>query len=252
MICFQSKKKLSAQLQEDHKIEIQCHTLSFTSHEEFIKWKQNEEVKSNSFCIHHSASRIYGQTKYQYLHCNRTGKVRLRGKGVRQIKMKGSCKTGVSSCVANMRVMADTNTHAVVVEYCSTHTGHEINICHLPIPSDVRLSIAVKLHVGVSVNKILDSIRDGAGNSKNRRRLLLLSRQDILNIQKKLNIKKHAHDRFSTFIWVEQLRSQPENPVLPYKAQGVPQSEGMDNLGNDDFYACTANTFSKRRSATVW
>jgi hypothetical protein len=162
--------------------------------------------------------------------------------------MKGPCKTGVLSCVANMQVMTDTNTHAVIVEYCSMHTGHEINICRLPIPSNVRLSIAAKLHDGVSVNKILDSIRDGAGNSKNRRRLLLLSRQDILNIHKKLNIKsitKHTNDCFSTSIWVEELKSQPQNPVLLYKAQGVPQLEGMDNSGNDDFLLVLQTPFQR-------
>lgn len=47
-----------------------------------------------------------------------------------------------------MKVMTDTITGSITVEYCSTHTGH---LAHLPISSELKLNIAAKLHDGVPV-----------------------------------------------------------------------------------------------------
>ena len=46
---------------------------------------------------------------------------------------------------------------------------------------------------------------------------------------------KHSNDHFSTSAWIEELQSQPHNPVLLYKPQGVVQSDETDNLGTNDF-----------------
>ena len=34
---------------------------------------------------------------------------------------------------------------------------------------------------------------------------------------------------------VEELKSLPNNPLLLFKAQGEPQPDDMNNIGNDDF-----------------
>ena len=83
------------------------------------------------------------------------------------------------------------------MEYCSTHTGHEIQLSHLPILNDVRLLIARKLQEGACVTQILD-VRDNCLDDNNGiGREQLVTRQNILNIGRKLNvhtIHKHSND----------------------------------------------------------
>ena len=177
-----------------------------------MKWKSNEEENCKLYFVQHSSNRTHGYNQYQYLYCNHSGKIGLRGKGMRHIKTQGSCKTG-TSYIANMRVMTDSVTGAVKVDYCSTPTQHNVKLAHLPLPPDVKHNIAAKLHDGVRIESILDSIRDSVlDNTIGRRQLL--SRQNILNIKNKLNIRsimKHSNDHFSTSAWVEELQSQPQN-----------------------------------------
>ena len=84
-----------------------------------------------------------------------------------------------------MKIIQDTTTGKVIVEYCSTHNSHSTELAHLPVPQDVQYKIAAKLHDGVSIEKVLDSIRDDMSSGVIGREQLV-SRQDILNIKKKL------------------------------------------------------------------
>ena len=136
-----------------------------------------------------------------------------------------------------MKVIEDTITGKVNVSYCSTHSTHPIQIPHLPIPPVVKSKLSSKLHDGVAVDKILDDIRDdtlttGIGREQ------LLSRQDMLNVQRHLNlgsVTKHKNDHTSTCAWVEELQNLTYNPVIIFKPQGVEQSDNVDNLSKDDF-----------------
>ena len=104
----------------------------------------------------------------------------------------------------------DTGTGKVKVEYCSTHNSHSIEIAHLPVPLNVKHKIAAKLHEGVVVGKVLDVVRDSLSNGREQ----LLSRQDILNIQRQLNlgsITKHSNDHVSTCAWVEEMKALSYN-----------------------------------------
>ena len=62
-----------------------------------------------------------------------------KGEGKRQLKTQGSCKTG-NVCIAHLKVAEDITTGVVNVEYCCTHTGHEAELGHLPVPEDVGLN----------------------------------------------------------------------------------------------------------------
>ena len=77
-------------------MEINIDKFYFDNFEEFSTWKRGEEEKFKSYYVQHSSSRIYGATKYRYLYCNRSGKVRVRGKGEWRLKSEGSCKAGLS------------------------------------------------------------------------------------------------------------------------------------------------------------
>ena len=115
--------------------------------------------KSKSHYVQNSSVKLYSGTKYWYFYCNRSGAHRFRGKGKRIIKSQGSCKIG-STCIAHMKVMEDTTTGHIIVEYCSTHNNHLTELAHLPIPVDVKHVIASKLNDGVGIEKILDDVRE--------------------------------------------------------------------------------------------
>ena len=48
---------------------------------------------------------------------------------------------------------------SINVKYCPTHNSHSIQVAHLPIPTEIKETIAVK-HERVEIEKILDSVRD--------------------------------------------------------------------------------------------
>ena len=92
--------------------------------------------------------------------------------------------------------MEDTLSKMLVVEYCSTHTGHDIQLSDLPFLDDVRLLIARKLQESVCVTQILDDVRDNCLDNNGIEREQLITRQDILNIGRKLNVhtnQKHSN-----------------------------------------------------------
>ena len=228
-------------------MEVCQQQLSFENFEEFSKWKENEEKQCNSYYVQHTAVKMYGTTKHLYLYCNRFGSARFRGEGKRHMKIQGSCKAG-KRCIANMKIQEDTLTGKVIVDYCSTHTGHSMQLCHLPIPDLIKHTISAKLHQGVSVDKILDGIRDDLMTNKSIGREHLIQRQDILNLQKEINlhgITKDANDLASTCAWVEELRQQEYDPVLLFKPQGVDQSGEINDIGRDDFILAIQTEFQK-------
>ena len=107
-----------------------------------------------------------------------------------------------------MKVLQDTITGVIMVEYCSTHNSHSVQLAHLPVSSDIKHKIAAKLHDAVSIEKILDDIRDSMPNGQISREQLL-SRQDDLNIQHQLNvesIQKHTNDLLSRCAWVNEMQ----------------------------------------------
>ena len=65
-----------------------------------------------------------------------------------------------------MKVMKDTIQGAITVEYCSHQNSHSIKLAHLPIPPDIKHKIAAKLHDGVSLERILDDVRETMTNGE--------------------------------------------------------------------------------------
>jgi hypothetical protein len=101
-----------------------------------------------------------------------------------------------------MKVLQDTVTGNVTVEYCSLHNTHEMDIAHIPLPESVKLDIAAKLHQGVAIDRILD-IRECTLKEGNYGPEVLLSKQDIQNLQCQLNLQsiiKHSNDFYSTVL----------------------------------------------------
>ena len=198
-------------------------TRTFGTIEDFKVRKLEEDEKNKAHYVQRSSSIMHGLNKHWCLYCNRSGKARIKEtEWKRQVKSQGSHKTG-SCCIAHIKVIEDTVTGKIHVEYCSTHNVHSVEISHLQIPSNIKSKIASKLHQGVAMEKILDDVRDETLSTRIGCEQLL-SRQNILNIQRQLDlgsISKYSNDHTSTCAWVEDLKSQSYNPVVIFKPQGV-------------------------------
>ena len=76
------------------------------------------------------------------------------------MKSQGTNKIG-GQYTAHMTAKVDEDTGHVTVDYCATHS-HLIKLAHIQIPAQVRLDIAAQLEQGVSMDIILDKIKDNA------------------------------------------------------------------------------------------
>ena len=90
------------------------------------------------------------------------------------------------------------------------------------------------MHEGVVVEKGLD-VRDIS-------REQLLSRPDILNIQRQLNlgsITKHSNDDVGTCAWVQEMKALSYNPVIMFKTSGKSASKcGVYGANNTQKLIC--------------
>ena len=217
--------------------------LKFTNLEDFNEWKAKEERSSKAYYVQHTASKVYGDNTHWYLYCNRSDIGRSQSEGKRITKSQGSCKIGKTRC-SFIKVSQNMPSGKVKVQYCSTHINHSAELVHLPIPPDTRKLIAAKLHEGVSIEKILDSVRDTLSDGQIGREQIV-SRQDIRNIQRQLNIDsitKHSNDLLSTCAWVQEMAY---NPVLLFKPQGPQENDKSLNLSDDDFLLAIQTEFQK-------
>ena len=209
-----------------------------------MKWKEDEELHCKASYVQKTGAKTYGQRKYWYFYCNRSGSYQARGKGERLIKTQGSCKLGaVCSSYIKAYQELESNTE-LVVEYCATHHNHDHELAHLPIPKEVAMEISYKLQQGIAMDKILDDIRDEGGTVTVGRQHLI-NKQDITNIKRKLNIdgiQMHENDHFSVCAWVQEMEQIDYNPVTLFKAQGV---EGNGKLKKEDFVIGIQTEFQK-------
>ena len=138
------------------------------------------------------------------------------------------------------------NSGEVNVEFCSSHCNHACQVSHLPISDNFKKQISAKLSLGVGEEEILNQIRCGCSELDGICREHLVTRQDILNIKRRLNIesvRKHADDHTSVYAWVEEFKKEVYNPILYYKPQGVDCPAG--NLHNSDFLLVLQTEFQK-------
>ena len=231
-----SLSQLIEHLNSEHNCQICIEKYNFNCWSEFDSWKVKEENQTKSYYVRDSSAKTYGSLKHYYFHCNRSGNYESKGHTKRQLKLQGSCKTA-STCIAHMKVVQNTSTDEVTVEYCSSHNSHDLNLCHLPVPQDIRLMIAAKLQDGVALDQILD-VRDSS-TSAGVGRQHLVTKQDINNIKRKLNlqcIQKHPNDLMSVCTWVQELKSLPYNPIVVFKPQEESSSHNSSGcLTNDTF-----------------
>ena len=142
------------------------------------------------------------------------------------------------------------DTGHATVNYCATHS-HPIKLSHIKIPTRIRLdNIVAQLQQGVSMEIVLDRIKDNATDELKREHLI--TPQDLHNIKTQYNIEgiiRHKNDIISLMSWVEEMRTLVEhNPVLLLKRQGdTISNEGIKNdhlnLKDDDFIMGNTDSF---------
>ena len=137
--------------------------------------------------------------------------------------------------MAHIKATRNSQASSIQVQYCSHHC-HEVSLGHLRLPHETRLKIASELQHGVTMDKIMDNVRDTISHGINREHLV--TKQDVHNIKHQYNIdgiSRHPNDMTSVCAWIEEFKTDPNNPVLLFKPQGEQQPEGMDDVGTDDF-----------------
>ena len=98
------------------------------------------------------------------------------------------------------------------------------------------MKIAAQLQQGVTIERIMDNIRNNKMEVITRE--YLVTKQYVHNVKNQYNIEgvmRHTNDLTSVCAWVEELRTLPNSPVLLFKPQGEPQPDDMNNVRKDDF-----------------
>jgi len=71
---------------------------------DFLSWKESEEdLTTSHYAKRRPDSKCMNGDKRRMYYCHRSGLFVTRGKGVRALKIQGSCKTG-ARCLASMAV----------------------------------------------------------------------------------------------------------------------------------------------------
>ena len=134
------------------------HNAEILFFQQFEQWKLQEESKMKTHYVRNTSAKVYGMSKHYHFYCNRSGCYKSKGHTKRQLKLGGSNKIG-TTCVSYIQEKQDLKTDKTIAEYCEVHNSHDIKLCHLPVPNDIKLSIATKLENGVSEDRILDDVR---------------------------------------------------------------------------------------------
>lgn len=244
---FISMNALIEHLDKDHQSKVITENLSFSSEEDFFLWKKQVEHQNVFFVSQRSKKNSLGQT-VKYFVCNRSEFEDRRNKGkvegvTRQLKAQGSCKMG-RHCPAQIKLTFNGNEH--VVEYRSSHYGHEFNPCHLRIPEKTQEEVRFNLEFGVSREVTTRKLRKILTPSKKKRRHNIITNKDVTNIAKNfaLNFKGQLHENDPTSIdmHVEVQKEKKEIIFLEYKKQGSTDFPGLDQ---NDFLLAFMTPFQK-------
>ena len=202
---------------------------------DFETWKEDLEKSNDSWFVRATGQKELVSGAKHYYYCNRSGHFISKGTGLRHLKTQGTSKIN-SHCTSSLTVSHEDGEY-IKVQVCYTHYGHKVFIGHLRIPHTDRMAVASQLAQGVEVQYILDRIRDNISNTF--KRIHLLTRKDINNIEKSYGLKgaqKHKDDATSVHLWVKEMESLKNNsPVILYKPQGAIQPNDCNDVCVEDF-----------------
>ena len=102
----------------------------------------------------------------------------------------------------------------IVVDMCYTDYGHEKEIQHIWLSSEKRRQIAAQINEGVSVDRILEDIREETLEEDIKRHQIVV-KKDLDNIKSSFGLSE------SVRAWIEEWRNSDRNPILFHKFQGI-------------------------------
>jgi hypothetical protein len=159
-------------------------------------------------------------------------------------------------CISRMYVTCQSS-GAVGVKYISSHTNHDLSLAQvkfLPLPKDTKDSIAIKLSLGIPIDRIMDDIREDLGKRHTRHMFAneaqqrhFVTRRDVLNMSRKVNHLsriRHENDAQSVEEIVAELKQESYNPILCYKRQGILDPD-IPQLPADGFVVAFQTKFQK-------
>lgn len=217
--------------------------MTFKDMAEFEKWKNAEERMTKSWYVKQRADRKTKHCTKSWLRCNRTGTFVSKSTGKRAMKSQGSSKTGCS-CPAFITTRKCHATGEVQAEFCLKHVGHRQENAFNRISKEMRTTIAAKLSQGVSMNSVMDYIRDSMCGPLNRDHLI--TRADLHNIKQQYNIncmQKASADADSVLYWVQEMQCEEFDPVLCFKRQG--EKSDYNGVEEKDFLLGFQTQFQK-------
>ena len=122
-----------AHVRDAHGITSESSEHTFTTYDEFLKWKSSEEESCFSNYVKHRWSVLKDSIRYSYFYCNRSRDLKSKGTGARNTKIQKSSKIG-ATCIAHMKVEESIANGSCKVSYCYTHCGHKKDLAHIRMP----------------------------------------------------------------------------------------------------------------------
>ncbi|XP_077525913.1 uncharacterized protein LOC144137798 isoform X3 [Haemaphysalis longicornis] len=247
---FCSLNRLKGHYEQAHNYRPVYEERRFRTMAAFKTWKQRMESETGSRFIAQSAAKKspLSRGKVLYLACCRSGHFKSHSTGKRKLKSQGSVKCG-RRCFASMTVVEKETGVSVVFQ--ATHRGHDLDLRHVLLSDKEKTAIASKLHKGVSLDTVLDSVRERFEGTL--QRVHLLARQD-LNVladsrpeggravgEGEASEEGEEDECLGVLAWVERMGREEDNPVLYFKQRGQPDcAEVLDRqpedlLADDDF-----------------
>ena len=166
-----------------------------------------------------SQARAGSESAVYYFYCNRSGFYAPRGKSIRSLK---SQRTSKVNCYCSSYIKAKCMSCGTVkAEYCSTHHNHQPDIAHLTLPRRVKMLIATKIQQGVSVDRILDDVRDTIAYGDERHTQHQKTIKCAQRLETQCRFYKH---RYLQLIIKE---NEKHNPILYYKSQDEIDATGL-------------------------
>ncbi|CAL4138746.1 unnamed protein product [Meganyctiphanes norvegica] len=177
-INFPTVKSFRKHLEDNHEKVITKVTHQFSSRKDFHTWKDDIEAKIGIKYVKNNIN--YGANKEKSLfHCRRSGIFKPRGKGKRQLKSQGSCKTGFY-CSSTIELSINNGNYEV--HYFEDHSGHTLNLSDLKyttLSQKTKHFVLDKLLNNVPKEEILNMVREDGPDDRS----CFITITDIRNIR---------------------------------------------------------------------
>ncbi|CAB0003545.1 unnamed protein product [Nesidiocoris tenuis] len=237
------KSEMVEHYENDHDKTIEKELIKFRSEDEFLRWKHRIENETTARFTKIRKNRIIKDgTTESFYRCHRDGTYKPRGQNLRHLKKMGSNKIN-GHCPAKMQVWID-RYHEVSVMFVKTHVGHDMEITRLTLTKQERDHIAQQLALQVPFDAILQACRESAVGAENIRRMNLLTRKDLYNIESSYCLSKLTSRNclgINVDQWVKQMINEHCDTFIKfYKQQGVTLDD-YPNLGAEHFILVLMN-----------